>query len=130
MRTAEHMNQYRYNGNPLFQSAPADGLNGVFWIPLDRERRCHALCISSTGNKEIRWEHVSVRVIEKHNAKLIERVPNWPEMAVIKDMFWKDDECVVQYHPRREDYINHHHCVLHLWRPLDVPIPMPPKECV
>lgn len=37
------------------------------------------------------WEHVSVSYKN--------RVPTWDEMCKIKDMFWNDDECVVQYHP-------------------------------
>ena len=37
------------------------------------------------------WEHVSVSYKN--------RVPTWDEMCKVKDMFWNDEECVVQYHP-------------------------------
>ena len=65
------------------------------------------------------WEHVSA----SYNRK----TPTWEEMCRIKDIFWHEDECVIQYHPAKEDYINcHPHC-LHLWKPIGVEIPKPPK---
>jgi len=68
------------------------------------------------------WEHTSV-----HSEK---GIPSWQEMCFIKDLFWNDSETVIQYHPARSDYVNIHPHVLHLWRPTDVEIPMPPKEFV
>jgi hypothetical protein len=70
------------------------------------------------------WEHVSV------SPRDVTRVPTWDEMCWIKSLFWTDDECVIQYHPAKKDYINTNEKVLHLWRPTSVAIPMPPKECV
>ena len=54
------------------------------------------------------WEHVSV--------SLAHRVPRWEEMCAVKDLFWSEDECVVQFHPARKDYVNFHPYTLHLWR--------------
>lgn len=68
------------------------------------------------------WEHVSV------SARL--GVPRWEEMCWIKDLFWGPDEWVIQYHPAAADYVNVHPNVLHLWKPVAVPIPTPPKVCV
>jgi hypothetical protein len=42
-------------------------------------------------------------------------------------MFFRDDEVVLQYHPRKEDYVNRLRNCLHLWRPQDVEMPTPPK---
>src|SRR5262245_499520 len=44
------------------------------------------------------WEHVSV--------SLATRAPNWAEMCFVKDAFWREDETVVQFHPRQAKYVN------------------------
>lgn len=72
------------------------------------------------------WEHVSVKA--GHVKQW--RTANWKEMCFVKDLFWAEDECVVQYHPPEADYVNLHHAVLHLWKPKTTPVPMPPKVCV
>lgn len=69
------------------------------------------------------WEHVSISVPAGG-------VPRWEEMCWVKRLFWKPEECVVQYHPPEADYVNVHAGVLHLWRPVGVAIPMPPRRCV
>ncbi len=46
-------------------------------------------------------------------------------MCWIKDLFFLPEETVVQYHPRRSAYVDRYP-VLHLWRPHDVEIPLPP----
>ena len=78
--------------------------------------------VSSGHDTEYGWEHVSVSI--EH------RTPNWQEMCWIKDQFWNEDECVVQYHPPKRDYINCHPNCLHLFRPINVALPMPPPELV
>jgi hypothetical protein len=37
------------------------------------------------------WEHVSVSTAH--------RTPNWIEMCLVKDLFWTEEECVIQFHP-------------------------------
>ena len=68
------------------------------------------------------WEHVSVSTAG--------RCPTWDEMDIVKRLFWRDDECVIQFHPPRSEHINEHEYCLHLWRPIGVDIPMPPSVCV
>ncbi|WP_100065129.1 DUF7694 domain-containing protein [Miniphocaeibacter massiliensis] len=64
------------------------------------------------------WEHCSVSKKSK--------TPTWDEMNYIKDIFFKEDETVVQYHPKKSNYVNlHEHC-LHMWRPLEDELPEPP----
>lgn len=67
------------------------------------------------------WEHVSVVVQDGKK----ERTPTWVEMCYIKNRFWEDEDCVVQYHPPKADYINHHQYALHLWRYTAGPFPQP-----
>lgn len=129
-------NQYRLTKpGDRFSTTPADGMNGIFVVPLHKHMSCghvvNALCVVSSGLYEdgkaiIPWEHVSVRIMEYHK----DRIPTWNEMCAIKEMFWNDDEVVVQYHPAKKDYVNCHPCVLHLWRPILDHLPTPPKICV
>lgn len=75
--------------------------------------------IASSGDG---WDHVSV--------SLPNRCPTWDEMCRVKRLFFHEDECVIQYHPPEEDYVNHNEFVLHMWKPHDVKIPMPPVYMV
>ena len=94
-------------------SDAGSGNNGVFIVKNVKLKRS-LTCISSDG---LGWEHVSV--------SLYNRCPTWEEMCIIKALFWDSDDCVVQYHPPADDYINNcSHC-LHLWRPITETIPTP-----
>lgn len=97
-------------------SDPSYGNNGAFQIPFSN--RSKALVIASDGEG---WEHVSVH-IESHGES---RTPTWREMCKIKDMFWDENETVIQYHPSKKEYVNMHPHVLHLWRPTEQEIPLP-----
>lgn len=68
------------------------------------------------------WEHVSV--------SLAQRCPTWDEMCRIKDIFWIEDECVVQFRPPRSEYINNHPYCLHLWKKIGANWDAPPTEYV
>lgn len=57
------------------------------------------------------WDHVSVSVDVNPP-----RCPTWEEMNYIKDLFFRDDETVVQFHPKKEEYVNCHKYTLRLWR--------------
>lgn len=59
------------------------------------------------------WEHVSVSPKNK------KRCPTWEEMCAIKDMFFHDEEEVIQIHPRKSEYVNLHPYCLHMWRPVN-----------
>jgi hypothetical protein len=66
------------------------------------------------------WEHVSVSIGD------VARPPNWREMCFVKDLFWSEDEVVVQFHPAKSQYVNFHPGCLHLWRHRSAAFPMPP----
>jgi hypothetical protein len=68
------------------------------------------------------WEHVS--------ASCEQRCPTWEEMCFVKDLFWNEEELVVQYHPPKSEYVNFHPYVLHLWKSIDMTIPLPPMLLV
>ena len=110
-----------FNGgfNPMMASNDSYGNNGVFVVPI--EGGDTLVCMASDQGG---WEHVSVTLMHKA------RVPTWEEMCFVKDLFWSDDETVIQYHPRKMDYVNVHPFCLHLWKPIGVELPMPPKETI
>ena len=70
------------------------------------------------------WEHVSVAPYNRRHT------PTWDEMCRLKNMFFHDDEVVVQYHPAKDDYVNNVPNCLHLWRPLNEVMPTPPTIMV
>ena len=66
------------------------------------------------------WEHISM------DGKT--RTPTWEEMCNLKDMFFHDDECCVQYHPPKSEYVNNAEYCLHIWKPIEKfrgKLPMP-----
>jgi len=124
-----HLDPFRNKTHPTYASKPEDGGNGYFVIPVAPDT--WALTLSGAGNEEMPWEHVSLRIgYKKYHGKLAERIPTWAEMCLIKSLFWEKDECVMQLHPPESEYVNQHPLVLHLWKPIGVPIPQPPKIAV
>lgn len=93
-----------------------DGFGGTFY---DKKSRCHLNFIMSWGAG---FEHCSV--------SLPTRCPSWEQMCAIKELFWEDDEVCMQLHPAKKDYINNHQYCLHIWRPINEEIPMPPSIMV
>ena len=67
------------------------------------------------------WDHVSVSPYKKHI------VPSWEDMCMLKDMFFNDEEWVVEFHPAKADYVNNMPNCLHLWKPLHEIQPIPPS---
>jgi len=92
------------------------GNNGLFYVPLNGKR---LKVIASDG---MGWEHVSV--------SLKGRTPFWHEMVFLKNLFWDEEDCVIQYHPPKSVYVNNCENCLHLWKPIGKQIPIPPKELV
>jgi len=103
-------------------STPEYGNNGAFELPPIRGGR-KFFCIVSDG---MGWEHVSVHVLDGKRL----HTPTWSEMCHLKDVFWDAEDMVVQYHPRKSQYVNNHPYTLHLWRPTQEVIPNPPSILV
>ena len=113
---AESMEQYRESGGMF--GTPTGAPVGRFFVPFES----NTLQMIAYDGKEDGWEHVSV--------SLKNRCPNWKEMCAVKAWFWEDEDCVMQLHPPKSEWINNHPHCLHLWRPRVEIIPQPPSIAV
>ena len=100
-----------------FKSDETYGNNGAFILPLPNDSDLIVIASDKMG-----WEHVSLSHAN--------RLPTWRELAEIKNFFWDEEDCVVQYLVPKSQHKNIHEFCLHLWRPVDGKFPMPPKEMV
>lgn len=119
MRNAPNMKLEKFRIiRGVMASSISDGNNGAFVFP---GRSVDVTVIASDGGG---WEHVSVSC---HG-----RCPTWEEMCAVKEIFWRDDEAVMQLHPAKSEHINNHPFCLHLWKPCDgtSTIPLPPSILV
>lgn len=112
-----------------FKSTADYGNNGAFIIPHYKITGLYFCIIASDGEG---WEHVSITFQTDKNyiTKNCDRTPTWAEMWYIKDLFWSELDAVVQYHPPKQNYINNHKYCLHLWRPTNMALPLPPSILV
>lgn len=121
--------QYRMKDGPL-SSDKSMGNSGCFQIPFPTKfKSLHRKLVGSSAKKDTcytviscdqgGWEHVSV--------SLSTRCLTWDEMCYIKSLFWSGDEAVMQLHVPVSEHINNHPYTLHLWRPLESEIPLPPS---
>lgn len=105
------------------------GLIGMFKI-LYPNHRTWLVIVATTGEEGEGefglWEHVSVHAIGLDGP----RIPTWEEMQYVKELFWKDEETVVQFHPKKSQYVNRNPNVLHLWRHKEIEFILPPMECI
>lgn len=116
-------NKYRLRTHPILGSDDNSGNNGAFTIiQWDGSDRQLWIIASDEGG----WEHVSIHV--SRNKQL--RTPNWNEMCFIKNLFWDEEDVVIQYHPKKSEYVNNHPNTLHLWRQIGVEFPTPPMNYV
>jgi hypothetical protein len=88
------------------------GNNGAFICKVKHGQLLKVIASEGEG-----WQHVSV--------SRTDRCPTWEEMCQIKDLFWDDTDCVVQYHPPKSDYVSNHPYCLHLWKPIGSELPRP-----
>ena len=95
-----------------YYGSVGDEGNGVFEVKIDG--KTYNVIASNGGG----WEHISVSN-EKH-------IPSWKVMSKIKDLFFNENETVVQFHPPKSEYVNIHKNCLHLWRSLEEEIKTPP----
>lgn len=103
-----------------FASNRSMGPFGAFFIQGPCGARLKIVASGAMPESEM-WEHVSVSTER--------RCPNWIEMCFIKDLFWDEEETVVQFHPPKSEYVNVHQFCLHLWKP-PFPVILPPSILV
>ena len=104
----------RIRNGPLASDASL-GNNGAFVF---RKDGAEINCIVSDGKG---WDHVSVSVYDPRP-----RVPTWDEMCWVKDQFFADEETVIQFHPKKSEYLNACPFCLHMWRKQDGEHELPP----
>ncbi|HHX6016782.1 TPA: DUF7694 domain-containing protein [Escherichia coli] len=112
MKTPE---QYRVTTGSLATTA-GDGNNGMFVVPRANGSKQTLVIIASDGGD---WEHVSV--------SMKDRAPTWDDIAHVKRLFWEPEDAVMQLHVPESQHINNHPYCLHLWRPINKEIPLPPQ---
>lgn len=120
MKFSPKLEQWRVHQGPYASSLGEDF--GMFVIPGPCGRELRIIASSGDETVGVEWEHVSV--------SLPNRCPNWPEMCLVKDLFWDAEETVMQLHPPKSRWINNHPFCLHMWRPLKKEIPLPPDSTV
>lgn len=99
------------------------GCNGAFAFYFDP--KIELQCIISDGEG---WEHVSVVAIVQGGKFM--RAPTWDEMCKVKAKFWDNEDCVIQFHPPKSQYVNNHKYCLHLWREIGVEYKTPLTELI
>lgn len=104
------------NKRIVWESCSDDGMAGIIILKVWK-----GSIIAST---DAGWEHVSVCPLKKSY------VPSWDDMCLIKDIFWKEDEAVIQIHPPKEEYVNNLSNCLHLWRCTYKEMVLPPSILV
>lgn len=123
--------EYRIRSGP-YASDWTYGHNGAFALPPVIGSRAMIVIASdgrdwqAAGLDGEPWEHVSVHCYQGKR----QFTPTWIEMCAVKDMFWDTEDVVIQFHPRKSDYVNNHANTLHLWRPVSGSIPTPPAITV
>ena len=109
-------NEYRVRSGAL-GSDESYGNQGMFRVP--SRHRDEVLTVIASDL--LGWEHVSVSM-----GPTSKKCPSWEEMCQVKDLFWDEDVCVVQFHPARREYVNRHQGCLHMWREIGAVVKMPP----
>ena len=129
-----HLEPYRVQVGKPWPDTKAGDKEGGFEIPVpdfrERTAKLARLFVLASDGAEFEWEHVSVHVTYRDGLDKKKRVPTWSEMCYVKDLFWEKGECVVQFHPAEEEYVNRHPYTLHLWKERGKEFPTPPRICV
>ena len=112
----KHINEIKTNPRLRIGEISEDGFYSEISLPLWRGT---VICSTGAG-----WEHVSVSPYQ-HRV-----TPSWDDMCAIKDMFWNDDEAVIQIHPPKAEYVNNKRNCLHLWRCTYKEMVLPPSILV
>lgn len=104
MRTINEIMEY--DKFTLNEYKPGIGGWGFLFLTGEKYPATVTFSMGETGADE-GWEHVSIN--------LKKRYPTWIEMCILKDIFFKEDECVVQFFPAKSKNEDIPNC-LHLWR--------------
>lgn len=120
MRIHRQIEKFRIRQGVMASNSGDD--YGAFLLPGPSGRTLTVIASAGDEASGIYWEHVSISTPNK--------TPNWSEMCWIKDLFFDQEQTVMQLHPPKSRWINNHAYCLHLWRPLQENIPLPPDITV
>lgn len=110
------VDEIKNSGKVIITDFDVDGFSGMYY-----SFNLSATLICSWGGG---WEHVSISPTRKNYT------PSWDDMCRLKDVFFKDDEAVIQIHPAKADYVNNMPNCLHLWRCTYKEMVLPPSVFV
>lgn len=113
----EKLEKCRQRSGDIFSSKTGDKF-GKFFVPILKSKAPLQIMSSPLGESE--WDHVSV--------SLPHRCPTWDEMSMVKKLFWGEDITVVQFHPKKSEYVNNHPYCLHMWRNTERGHELPPSN--
>ena len=119
MRRLRELNKYRDRAWERRMGGEGDDNGGRFQVPSESRTGITLSVLAGVGNG---WDHISV------STPL--RCPIWAEMEQVKRLFFKENEIAMQLHVKPTNHISVHPFCLHIWRPTDVEIPMPPSWMV
>lgn len=99
---------------------------GFFLVDIDGHKlkimACAGSYESTDHDRTQGWDHVSVSSAA--------RCPTWKEMCVVKNWFWEEEDTVVQFHPKKSEYVDNHPNCLHLWKQAGYDYELPPSILV
>lgn len=127
-KPSKFLESHRVREGPL-ASDKSYGCNGAFEIPYNDVQ-----LMLVVSNQE-HWDHVSVHTYVVNGTPCgtvigSQRTPTWDEMDYVRKLLFRGDEWVLQYHAPLTSHIEDHPHVLHMWRPQDENIPVPPRWMV
>ena len=108
--------EIRQDSRITVEHASSDGFRGSITFPLWRGS---VVCSVGAG-----WDHVSVAPFKRRTT------PSWEDMCKLKDIFFREDEAVIQIHPPKAEYVNNVPNCLHLWRCTYKEMVLPPSVLV
>ena len=105
-----------------WSSTPDSGVNGGFCVPYSAD--IYLICVAAD---RMDWEQVAVFLVDGE-LNDVQRCPTWEEMCFVKELFWDEEDTVLQFHPKRSEYVNYHPYMLHLWKVAFLDHALPPRE--
>jgi hypothetical protein len=110
------IDEIKDSGRVIIAAQTEDGISGMYY---GVKFTASLICSWGAG-----WEHVSICPMRKSYT------PSWDDMCRLKDVFFKDDEAVIQIHPPKAEYVNNMPNCLHLWRCTYKDMVLPPSILV
>ena len=130
MKDLNNIEDFRVKDGPLATSKEDSAEHGMFVLPLKKDTL--AICVVTSGRHgeiDTGWEHVSfhVRYKSRTRKKVKEksRLPKHEEMLCIRNVFWDQDEPVVQVLGNDGDGFPYN---VHLWSASKKLISIPSSE--